>query len=119
MTLDTLTSQLDPAVAPYVALALVVWWLTRRAYKDGTQDRSALLDRYEARFAQLETSLSNVSQELAAKTTELESAKAALAELREKRDDCDRRMRQLEAKYEKRIKELKAEIAELRDQQAA
>ncbi len=127
MTIDTLTSSLDPAVAPYVALALIVFWLTRRAYRESTQDRGQLLDRYESRFSQLESTLSEVTHDLAGKNAlleeknkELEKLRGELAELRDKvsaaqaaEDRCSKRLADAEAKSEKRIRELEGKIAEL------
>lgn len=117
--------RLPPGVAGYVVLALIVWWLTRKTYKDSTADRDQLLDRYETRFVQIESALSNVSQELEQKTKELEAARADLADVREKlreaearENRCTERMEALEARYEKRIAELEHEIDVLREERS-
>jgi len=127
--------QLPPEVAPYVIVAVIIWWLTRATYKDSSQGQAQLLDRYEVRFKQLEGSLSNVSQDLEAKNKkldekneELEAKNGELGKLRvevaELRDAieraeaaegrCTERMEQLERRYERRIEELEREIDQLR-----
>jgi len=85
--------QLPPEVAPYVIVAVIIWWLTRATYKDSSQGHARLLDRYEARFKQLEQAV--------------ERAEAA-------EDRCTERMEQLERRYERRIEELEREIDQLR-----
>lgn len=108
--------QLPPEVAPYVVLAIIVWWLTRSAYKDQTQ----LLDRYETRMDQFERTLSNLTQDLEQKERELADARRdldrlqrELADARDAEERCSARMEEMEERYQERIAELKDKIAEL------
>jgi len=92
--------RLPPDVAGYVVLGLVVWWMTRAAYREVSKDRGALLDRLEARLDQTERSLAAVTQDL--------------DQSRRSEHDCRERMDALEAKYERRIAELEHEVQQLR-----
>lgn len=105
---------LPPEVAGYAALALFILWVARKMYGE-------LLADTRSRLAQVERSLSAVSQEHQAKTEQLAAAQAELAKIRERLDAaqksesrCEARMERLERRYEARIAELEHEIETLR-----
>lgn len=112
---------LDPSVASYVALALIVWWLTRATYSDADASKGELIDRYGDRLTDVESTVKKLARRLQQKNAELTealadlaSARAELASARAAEERCIERMEALEERYEKRIAELEAEIDELR-----
>lgn len=96
----SLLDRLPPDVVGYVVLGLIVWWMTRAAYRDTSQARDDLLDRLEARLDQTERSLAAVTHDL--------------AQSRRTEHECRARMDALEKKYEARIAELEHEVQQLR-----
>lgn len=96
----SLLDRLPPDVVGYAVLGLIVWWITRAAYRDTSQARDDLLDRLESRLDQTERSLAAVTHDL--------------AQSRRTEHECRARMDALEKKYELRIAELEHEVSQLR-----
>jgi len=103
--------RLPPDVVGYVVLGLIVWWMTRAAYREVSKDRGALLDRLEARLDQTERSLAAVTQDL---DESRRSERASHDRLDAMEAKYERRSAEIEEKYEKRIAELEHEVALLR-----
>jgi len=100
--------RLPPDVAGYVVLGLIVWWMTRAAYREVSKDRGALLDRLEARLKLAEQAERASRDRMDAMEARYESR---ISEIEAK---YERRNAEIEAKYEKRIAELEHEVALLR-----
>lgn len=117
----SLLDRLPPELVGPVIFGLIVWWLTRNAYRETSRDRGALLDRLESRLNQTETALAEVSQIVESKDDRITDLTDALAELRVQlaasqaaEHSCVARIERLEARYEARIAELEHEIVVFR-----